>query len=165
MFNITERPTATGTLLVDTQQNLPHQETAVQIEYNSIRGHIVSEIREEIESVIAQKLKPLLENSESLIKSVKEAYAHQLKVLKEELNCKNKIMNTLTKIIENFGNDKCDTQPVPLTNFGKAKPIINQKNNSKVTIINSKISSKELGENSKEIVALTQSELLTSLRS
>ena len=96
---------------------------------------------------------------------MKEAYAHQLKVLKEELNCKNTSMNTLTKIIENFGNDKCDTQPVPLTNFGKAKPIINQKNNSKVTIINSKISSKELGENSKEMVALTQSELLTSLSS
>ena len=86
MFNITERPTATGTFLADTQQNLPHQETAVQIEYNSIRGHIVSEIRKETESIIAQKLKPLLENSESLTKSVKAAYAHQLKVLKEELN-------------------------------------------------------------------------------
>ena len=74
-------------------------------------------------------------------------------------------MNTLMEIIENFGNDKRDTQPVPLVNFEKAKPIIKQKNNSKVTIINSKFSSKELSENSKEMVALTQSELLTSLRS
>ena len=74
-------------------------------------------------------------------------------------------MNTLMEIIENFGNDKRDTQPVPLVNFKKAKPIIKQKNNSKVTIINSKFSSKELSENSKEMVALTQSELLTSLSS
>ena len=42
------------------------------IENNSIRGHIVSEIRNKIEPIITQKLKPLLENSESLIKSVKE---------------------------------------------------------------------------------------------
>ena len=74
-------------------------------------------------------------------------------------------MNTLMEIIENFGNDKRDTQPVPLFNFEKAKPIIKQKSNSKVTIIKSKFSSKELSENSKEMVALTQSELLTSLRS
>ena len=74
-------------------------------------------------------------------------------------------MNTLMEIIENFGNDKRDTQPVPLVNFEKAKPIIKQKNNSKVTIINSKFSSKELSENSKEMGALTQSELLTSLSS
>ena len=42
------------------------------IEYNSIRGHIVREIRKEIEPIIVQKLKPLLENSESLIESAKE---------------------------------------------------------------------------------------------
>ena len=29
MFSITESPTATGTFLADTQQNLSHQETAV----------------------------------------------------------------------------------------------------------------------------------------
>ena len=52
------------------------------IEYNSIRGHIVSEIRKEIKPTTAQKLKPLLENSESLIINAKETYAHQLKVLK-----------------------------------------------------------------------------------
>ena len=85
------------------------------IECNSIRG----EIRKEIEPIIAQKLKPLLENSESLIKSAKETYAHQLKVLKEELHCKNKIINTLLGIIEKFGNDKRDTQPVLLINFEK----------------------------------------------
>ena len=39
------------------------------IEYNSIRGHIVSEIQRETEPIIAQKLKSLLENSEPLIKS------------------------------------------------------------------------------------------------
>ena len=102
--NITERPTATGTFLIDTPQNLQHSATASPTnkaidniletkEYNSIRDHIVSEIRKETEPIIAQKLKPLLENSESLIKSVKETYVHQLKVLKEELYCKNKIIN------------------------------------------------------------------------
>ena len=87
------------------------------IEYNSIKGHIVSEIRKEIEPIIAQKLKPLLENSEFLIKSAKETYAHQLKVLKEELHWKNKIINTLLEIIGKFGNDKRATQPVPLFKF------------------------------------------------
>ena len=67
--------------------------------------------------VVTNYLKPLLENSESLIKSAKETYAHQLKVLKEELHCKNKINNTLLGIIEKFGNDKRDTQPVPLIDF------------------------------------------------
>ena len=86
------------------------------IENNSIRDHIVSEIRNEIEPIITQKQKPLLENSESLIKSVKETYAHRLKALKEELHCKNKIINTLLGITEKIGNDKRDTQPVPLTN-------------------------------------------------
>ena len=129
-FNLTERPTATGALIKDTAQNIlqpatssPIKETIdnmlEMIEYISIRGHIVSEIRKEIEPIIAQKLKPLLENSESLIKSAKETYAHQLKVLKEELHCKNKIINTLLGIIEKFGNDKRDTQPVSLINFEK----------------------------------------------
>ena len=72
------------------------------IEYNSIKDHTVTEIRKEIEPIIAQKLKTLLENSESLIKSANETYAHQLKVLKEELHRKNKIINTLLGIIEKF---------------------------------------------------------------
>ena len=71
-------------------------------------------------------MKPLLENFESLIKSAKETYAHQLKVLKEELHCKNKIINTVLGIIEKFGNDKCDTQPVPLINFEKDLPSPNK---------------------------------------
>ena len=90
---ITERPTASDTLLLDTLRNFSHLLTAnltneaiahvlETIKYNNIRSHIVSEIRKEI----AQKLKTLLENSESLIKSAKETYAHQLKVLKEELH-------------------------------------------------------------------------------
>ena len=87
------------------------------IEYNSIGGHIISEIRKEIEPIIAQKLKPHLENSESFIKSVNEAYVHQLKVLKEELHCKNKIINTLLEIIGKFGNEKRDSQPVTLIKF------------------------------------------------
>ena len=87
------------------------------IEYNSIRVHIVSEIQKEIKHIIAQKPKPLLENFESLIKSAKKTYAHQLKVLKEELHCKSKIINTLLEIIGKFGNDKRNTQPVSLINF------------------------------------------------
>ena len=168
-FNLTERPTATGALITDTPQNILQPATVSPtneaidnmletIEYNSIRGHIVSEIRKEIEPIIAQKLKPLLENSESLIKYAKETYAHQLKVLKEELHCKNKIMNTLLGIIEKFGNDKLDTQPVPLISFEKDMTSPN-KSDSK-TDPNSdeqrqsqgnkqKISSKELSENSK----------------
>ena len=47
------------------------------IEYNSIRGDAVSEIRKEIEPIKAQKLKLFLDNFESLIKSTKEIYAHQ----------------------------------------------------------------------------------------
>ena len=65
------------------------------IEYNSIRCHIVSEIRKEIEPIIAQNLKPFHENTESLIKSAKETYAHQLKVLKEELIAKARFINTV----------------------------------------------------------------------
>ena len=128
-------------------------------EYNSIRGHIVSEIQRETEPIIAQKLKPLLENSESLIKSAKETYAHQLKVLKEELHCKNKIINTLLGIIEKFGNDKRDTQPVPLINFEKDMTSPNKfdsetdpKSDEQQQSHDNKqqISSKELSENSKE---------------
>ena len=169
-FNITERPTAIGALLKDTPQNYLQPATASPtneaidnlletMEYNSIRGHIVSEIRKEIEPIIAQKLKPLLENSESLIKSAKETYAHQLKVLKEELHCKNKIINTLLGIIEKFGNDKRDTQPVPLINFendltspNKTDSEIDPKSDEQQQSHDNKqqISSKELSENSKE---------------
>ena len=89
-FNLTERPTATGALLKDTAQNISQLATASPtneaidnmletLEYSSIRGHIVSEIQKEIERIIAQILKALLENSESLIKSAKETYVHQLK--------------------------------------------------------------------------------------
>ena len=48
---------------------------------------------------------------------MQKKHAHQLNVLKEELHCKNKIINTLLGIIEQFGNGKLDTQPVPLINF------------------------------------------------
>ena len=86
-FNITVRLTATGTLSVDIPRNLSQPATASPtneaidnmletIEYNNIRGHIVSEIRKEIEPIIAEKPKSLLEKSESLIKSAKETYAH-----------------------------------------------------------------------------------------
>ena len=143
------------------------------IEYNSIRGHIVSEIRKEIEPTTAQKLKPLLGNSESLIKSAKETYAHQLKVLKEELHCKNKIINTLLGIIEKIGNDKRDTQPVSLINFekdltspNKIDSETNPKSDEQQQSHDNKqqIFSKELSENSKEkngtnSVLVTDSEL------
>ena len=169
-FNLTERPTANGALIKDTAQNILQPPTASpiketidnmleMIEYSSIRGHIVSEIRKEIERIIAQKLKPLLENSESLIKSAKETYAHQLKVLKEELHCKKKIINTLLGIIEKFGNDKRDTQPVPLINFendltspNKSDSEIDPKSDEQQQSHDNKqqISSKELSDNSKE---------------
>ena len=131
------------------------------IEYNSIRDHIVSEIRKEIETIIAQKLKPLLENSESLIKSAKESYAHQIKVLKEELHCKHKIINTLLENIEKFGNDKRYTQPVPPISFENdlaaspnklADSETNLKSDEQQQSHDNKqqISSNELSENSKE---------------
>ena len=75
------------------------------IEYNSIRGHIISEIRRETEPIIAQKLQPLIENFEFLIKSATETDAYQLKVLKEELHCKSEIINTLLESIGKFGSD------------------------------------------------------------
>ena len=94
-----------------------------------------------------------------MIKSAKETYAHQLKVLKEELHCKNKIINTLLGIIEKFGNDKRDTQPVPLINFendltspNKIDSDTNPKSDEQQQSHDNKqqISSKELSENSKE---------------
>ena len=104
-------------------------------------------------------LKPLPENSESLIKSAKETYAHQLKVLKDELHCKNKITNTLLGIIEKFENDKRDTQPVLLINFennltspnridSKTDPKSDEQQQSHDN--KQQISWKELSENSKE---------------
>ena len=42
------------------------------INYDNVRGYIVSEIQEEIKPIIVQKLKPLLENSESLKKVQKK---------------------------------------------------------------------------------------------
>ena len=128
-------------------------------EYNSIRGHIVGEIRKETEPIIAQKLKSFLENSESLIKSAKETYAHQLKVLKEEIHSKNKIITTLLGIIEKCGNDKRDTQPVPLITFennlkspNKIGSETDPKSDEQLQSHDNKqqISSKELSENSKE---------------
>ena len=46
------------------------------IEYNSIQDRIVSEIKKEIEPIVGQKLKSLLENSKSLMKIARETYAH-----------------------------------------------------------------------------------------
>ena len=109
--------------------------------------------------VVRNYFKPLLENSESLIKSAKETYAHQLKVLKEELHCKNKIINTLLGIIEKFGNDKRDTQSVTLINVkndltspNKIDSETNPKSDEQQQSHDNKqqISSKELSENSKE---------------
>ena len=67
---------------MDGPQNLSHPATASPtneaidnmletIKYGNIRD-IINEMRKEIELIIAQKLKPLLENSESSIKSAKE---------------------------------------------------------------------------------------------
>ena len=127
------------------------------MEYNSIRSYILSEIRKEMKPIISQKQKTLLENSESLIKSAKKTYAHQLKVLKEELNCKNKIVNTLLRIIEKFGNDKRDTQPVPLINFendltspNKIDSETDPKSDEEHHDNKQQISSRKLSENSKE---------------
>ena len=130
------------------------------IESNNIRGHIVSEIQIEIEPIVAQKLKPLLENSESLIKNVKETYDDQLKVLRDELHCKNKFINAPLEIIEKFGKDKRNTQPVSLINFENDLTTSSNKLDSKIDPKSDeqqqshdnkqKISSKELSENSRE---------------
>ena len=45
-----------------------------------------------------------------------KTYVHQLKVLKEELCNKNKIINALLEIIGKFEINKRDTQLVPLIN-------------------------------------------------
>ena len=117
-------------------------------------------MQKEFEPIIAQELKPLPENSESLIKGAKETYAHQLKVLQEELHCKNKIINTLLEIIGKFGNEKRDIQPVPLINFendlttspNKLDSKTDPKSDEQQQSHNNKqqTSSKELCENSKE---------------
>ena len=94
-----------------------------------------------------------------MIKSAKETYGHQVKVLKEELNCKNKIINTLLRIAKKFGNNKRDTQPVLLINFKNdltfPKEIDSQtdtKSDEQQQSRDNKqqISPKELSENSKE---------------
>ena len=90
--------------------------------------------------------------------SLSLSYTHQLKVLKEELHCKNKIINTLLEIIGKFGNEKRDTQPVPLINFendlttSPNKLYSNLKSDEQQQSHNNKqqTSSKELYENSKE---------------
>ena len=64
---------------------------------------MVSEIQKEAESIILQNLETLLENSESLMKSSKETYAHQLKVSKEELHCKTKLLIRYWKLLKNLG--------------------------------------------------------------
>ena len=90
---------------------------------------------------------------------MQKKHAHQLNVLKEELHCKNKIINTLLGIIEQFGNGKLDTQPVPLINFendltspNKFDSEIDPKSDEQQQSHDNKqqISSKELSENSKE---------------
>ena len=94
-----------------------------------------------------------------MIKSAKETYANQLKVSKEDLHCKSKIINTLLAIIEKFGNDKRDTQPVPLISFendltspNKIDSETNPKSDEQQQSHDNKqqISLKELSENSKE---------------
>ena len=100
-----------------------------------------------------------------MIKSAKETYDHQQKVLKEELHCKNKVINMLLGIIEKTGNDKHETQPVPLINFENnltsqikltAKSTLNQMSANKVTIINNKFPRKNSVRTVKKKIALTQ---------
>ena len=137
-FNLTERPTATGALLKDTSQKISQPATASPtneaidnmletVEYNSIRGYILGEIRKEIEEIISQKQKILLENSESLIKSAKETYAHQLKVP-----------------LNNFENDL--TSPIKIDSETDPKSDEQQQSYDN----KQQISSKKLSENSKE---------------
>ena len=101
------------------------------------------------------------------MKGANEKYVYQLKVLKKELHCKNKIINTLLEITGKFENGKRDTQPVPLMSFKNdltssqiklliAKPTLNQMNNNKVAIINSKFPQKNSVTTVKKKVALTQ---------
>ena len=106
-------------------------------------------------------MKPLLENSESLVKSAKEAYTHQLKVLKEELHCKNKIINGLLETIGKLGNGKHNIQTVHLIIFEynlttSSYTVTDSENDPKSDKQQQshdnkqQISSKELSENSKE---------------
>ena len=101
-------------------------------------------------------MKPLLENSESLVKSAKEAYTHQLKVLKEELHCKNKIINGLLETIGKLGNGKHNIQTVHLIIFEynlttSSYTVTDSENKQQQSHDNKQqISSKELSENSKE---------------
>ena len=69
------------------------------IKYNNIKDQIDSKIREEvvaiIEPIIAQKVKPLFKNPESLSKSIKNYFAYQPNILQEELQCKNQCNDKL----------------------------------------------------------------------
>ena len=87
------------------------------IEYNSIRGDAVSEIRKEIEPIKAQKLKPFLDNFESLIKSTKETYAHQPEIWKEELT-KTKLLIRYWKLLENLRITNAIHNQLPWSIFG-----------------------------------------------
>ena len=59
-----------------------------------------------------------MKNFESLINNSKETYALAgNKVLKGELHCKIKIINTLLETIGKFGNNKRNIQPVSLLSF------------------------------------------------
>ena len=79
--------------------------------------------------------------------------------MKEELHCKNKIINRLLTIIGKFGNDKRNAQPVPLINFendltspNKIDSETDPKSDEQQQSHENKqqMSSKELSENSKE---------------
>ena len=98
-FNITERPTTTGTLLVDTPRNLLHPTTA------SPTNEAVGNMLETIEYNSMTGLEVIL-----LVK-------YEKKLKEEELHCKNKIINTLLEIIEKFGDGRRNTQSVPPINF------------------------------------------------
>ena len=95
-----------------------------------------------------------------------ETYAHQLEVLKGELHCKNKTINTLLEIIGKFEIDKRYTQRLPLISFkndlatspnkvtdSETDPKLDEQQQSHGN--KQQIFSKELSENKKK-VALTQ---------
>ena len=95
------------------------------------------------------------------IKSANETYIHQLKVLKEELCSKSKIINTLLEIIGKIEINKRNTQPVPLINVendlttslnkvtdSETDPQSDEEQQSHDN--KQRISSKELSQNSKE---------------
>ena len=103
-----------------------------------------------------------MKNFESLINNSKETYALAgNKVLKGELHCKIKIINTLLETIGKFGNDKRNIQPVSLLRFENdltASPntVIDGKTNPKpdeqqqIHYNKQQISSKELRKNIKK---------------